>query len=77
MGAAVVDGALAEIKRLKVGRHSRLIAGFDHMDEPMTDVVADPAPRRTLAHNMSAWVLDRGCRGVDIDWEYPDTPEHR
>ncbi len=77
VGAAVVDGALAEIKRLKVGSASRLIAGFGHMDEPMTSVVAAPALRRTLARNMAALVLDRGYRGVDIDWEYPDTPEHR
>ena len=73
--AAVVDDALAEIKRLRGKRASRLIAGFGHMDEPMTAVVANPDLRRTLARNMAAWVLDRGYRGVDIDWEYPDTPE--
>ncbi len=73
--ATVVDDALASMKRLKGKSGSRLIAGFGHMDEPMTAVVANPETRRTLARNMAAWVLERGYRGVDIDWEYPDTPE--
>lgn len=73
--AAVVDGALAELKRLKGKSASRLIAGFGHMDEPMTAAVANPETRRQLARNMAEWVIGRGYRGVDIDWEYPDTPE--
>lgn len=73
----VVDEALAEIRRLRAagGKSSGLIAGFGHMDGPMTAAVADPATRRTLARNMAEWVISRGYRGVDIDWEYPDTPE--
>lgn len=73
--STVVEEALAEIKRLKGKSASRLIAGFGHMDEPMTAVTANPETRRTLARNMAAWVISRGYRGVDIDWEYPDTPE--
>ncbi|MBQ8516117.1 MAG: hypothetical protein IJ498_00895 [Akkermansia sp.] len=73
--ATVVEEALAEIKRLKGKSASRLIAGFGHMDEPMTAVTANPETRRTLARNMADWVISRGYRGVDIDWEYPDTPE--
>lgn len=73
--AAVVDDALRELKRQKGKSASKLIAGFAHMDEPMTAAVANPETRRTLARNMAAWVLDRGYRGVDIDWEYPDTPD--
>lgn len=71
----VVDEALSELKRLKGKSASRIIAGFGHMDEPMTAAVARADVRRTLARNMARWVLERGYRGVDIDWEYPDTPE--
>ncbi len=71
----VVDDALKELKRLKGKSASRLIAGFGHMDEAMTAAVATPDTRRQLARNMAEWVLSRGYRGVDIDWEYPDTPD--
>lgn len=73
----VVNEALQEIKRLRKESKgkSRLIAGFGHMDEPMTTVVAHPDTRRTLARNMARWAIDRGYNGIDIDWEYPDTTE--
>lgn len=73
----VVDEALQEIKRLRKESKGkcRLIAGFGHMDGPMTSAVANPDTRRTLARNMARWALDRGYNGIDIDWEYPDTTE--
>lgn len=73
----VVDEALQEIKRLRKASKgkARLIAGFGHMDEPMTAAVANPDTRRTLARNMAQWAISRGYQGIDIDWEYPDTPE--
>lgn len=71
----VADDALAEIKRLHAAAKSRarLIAGFAHMDGPMTQAVANPHTRRTLAHNMAQWAITRGYQGIDIDWEYPDS----
>jgi hypothetical protein len=73
----VADGALKEIKRLhkEAKSKAKLIAGFAHMDEPMTTAVANPDTRRTLARNMAAWAIERGYDGIDIDWEYPDTWE--
>ncbi len=73
----IADDALAEIKRLRQEAHARsgLIAGFGHMDGPMTHAVANPATRRTLAHNMAQWAITRGYSGIDIDWEYPDSGE--
>lgn len=71
----IADGALEEIKRLhKEGKaKSLLLAGFAHMDDPMTAAVADPDTRRRLARNMATWAIERGYDGIDIDWEYPDT----
>ena len=71
----VADEALAEIKRLhtEAKARSQLIAGFGHMDGPMTKAVADPNIRRTLAHNMAQWAITRGYQGIDIDWEYPES----
>ena len=71
----VADGALAEIKRLHTAAaaRSKLIAGFGHMDGPMTTAVANPHTRRTLARNMAQWAISRGYEGIDIDWEYPDS----
>ena len=73
----VADDALAEIKRLHTvaKSKSKLIAGFGHMDGPMTTAVANPDTRRTLARNMATWAIERGYDGIDIDWEYPDTEE--
>ena len=73
----IADGALEEIKRLhgEAKAKSLLLAGFAHMDEPMTAAVANPETRRKLARNMATWAIDRGYDGIDIDWEYPDTPE--
>jgi GH18 family chitinase len=73
----VADGALKEIKRLhkEAKSKAKLIAGFAHMDEPMTTAVANPDTRRSLARNMAAWAIERGYDGIDIDWEYPDTWE--
>jgi len=71
----VADEALEEIKRLhaNAGSRAKLIAGFAHMDGPMTAVVAHPHTRRTLARNMAQWAITRGYQGIDIDWEYPDS----
>lgn len=71
----IADGALAEIKRLHTEANSRarLIAGFGHMDGPMTTAAANPDTRRTLARNMAQWAISRGYDGIDIDWEYPDS----
>ena len=71
----VSDEALAEIKRLhnEAKAKSLLLAGFAHMDEPMTQAVATPETRRKLARNMATWAIERGYNGIDIDWEYPDT----
>ena len=71
----VADDALKEIKRLHKAADSKslLLAGFAHMDEPMTQAVADPNTRRKLARNMASWAIKRGYDGIDIDWEYPDT----
>ena len=71
----VSDDALAEIKRLHEAAEARslLLAGFAHMDDPMTAAVADPHTRRKLARNMATWAIERGYNGIDIDWEYPDT----
>ncbi|MBQ5665022.1 MAG: hypothetical protein IIV41_04045 [Akkermansia sp.] len=71
----VSDEALAEIKRLhnEAKAKSLLLAGFAHMDEPMTQAVANPETRRKLARNMATWAIERGYNGIDIDWEYPDT----
>ena len=71
----VTDEALAEIKRLhhEGNAKSLLLAGFAHMDEPMTAAVANPDTRRKLARNMATWAIERGYDGIDIDWEYPDT----
>lgn len=73
----VADEALAEIKRLhtEANARSHLIAGFGHMDEPMTTAVANPETRRRLARNMAQWAISRGYQGIDIDWEYPDSWE--
>lgn len=73
----IADEALAEIKRLHKEANSRsnLIAGFGHMDGPMTTVVANPTTRRHLARNMAQWAISRGYQGIDIDWEYPDSWE--
>ncbi len=71
----VADEALAEIKRLHKEANSRanLIAGFGHMDGPMTQAVANADTRRRLAKNMAQWAISRGYQGIDIDWEYPDS----
>ncbi len=71
----VADGALKEIKRLhkEADSKAKLIAGFGHMDGPMTTAVADPHTRRVMARNMAQWAISRGYEGIDIDWEYPDT----
>ena len=71
----VADSALVELKRLHTEAESNanLIAGFGHMDGPMTTAVANPDTRRTLARNMARWAISRGYTGIDIDWEYPDT----
>ena len=71
----VADEALAEIKRLHkdADAASLLLAGFAHMDDPMTTAVANPETRRRLAHNMATWAIERGYDGIDIDWEYPDS----
>ncbi len=73
----VTDEALEEIKRLHTEAKARsgLIAGFAHMDDPMTAAVANPDTRRTLARNMAQWAISRGYDGIDIDWEYPDSWE--
>lgn len=73
----IADGALAEIKRLhgEARAKSLLLAGFAHMDGPMTTAVANPETRRRLARNMATWAIERGYDGIDIDWEYPDTHE--
>lgn len=73
----IADEALAEIKRIHAEANSRanLIAGFGHMDGPMTTAVATPDTRRTLARNMAKWAISRGYQGIDIDWEYPDSWE--
>ncbi len=73
----VADEALAEIKRLHTEAQARsgLIAGFGHMDGPMTTAMANPHTRRTLAYNMAQWAISRGYSGIDIDWEYPDSWE--
>ena len=73
----IADGALEEIKRLhkEAKAKSLLLAGFAHMDEPMTTAVAKPETRRKLARNMATWAIERGYDGIDIDWEYPDTHE--
>ena len=73
----IADGALAEIKRLhkEAKAKSLLLAGFAHMDDPMTTAVANPDTRRKLARNMATWAIERGYNGIDIDWEYPDTHE--
>lgn len=73
----IADGALKEIKRLheEAKAKSLLLAGFAHMDEPMTTAVANPDTRRKLARNMATWAIERGYDGIDIDWEYPDTHE--
>lgn len=69
-----VDNALAEIKRLHraAKSDSRLIAGFGHMDKPLTQAIARPATRRKLARNMAQWAIRRGYQGIDLDWEYPE-----
>ncbi len=71
----VADDALKEIKRLHKAAKSKslLLAGFAHMDGPMTTAVANPETRRRLARNMADWAIRRGYDGIDIDWEYPDT----
>ena len=71
----VADDALAELKRLrKEGKaRSKLLAGFGHMDDPMTKAVQHPDTRRKLARNMAQWAIKRGYGGIDIDWEYPDS----
>ena len=73
----VADEALQEIKRLhrEAQARSRLIAGFGHMDGPMTEAVANPDTRRRLARNMAHWAISRGYDGIDIDWEYPDSED--
>ena len=73
----VADDALQEIKRLHKEANSKvkLIAGFGHMDGPMTEAVANPTTRRKLARNMATWAITRGYDGIDIDWEYPDSWE--
>lgn len=70
----VVNGALDEIKRLHSGSKSRILCGFGHIDGPMTSAVAHPDTRRALARNMANWAISRGYDGIDIDWEYPDSP---
>lgn len=72
-----VNGALKEIRRLRKASNgkAKLIAGFGHMDGPMTAVVANRELRRALARNMAKWAIKRGYNGIDIDWEYPDTHE--
>ncbi|MBQ2814659.1 MAG: hypothetical protein IJE66_06620 [Akkermansia sp.] len=71
----VTDDALAELKRLRrvANSRARLLAGFGHMDGPMTKAVSDPGVRRTLARRMAQWAISRGYGGIDIDWEYPDS----
>lgn len=71
----IADGALTEIKRLHKAAKAKslLLAGFAHMDEPMTQAVANPETRRRMARNMATWAIERGYNGIDIDWEYPDT----
>lgn len=73
----VADEALAEIKRLhkEAKAKSKLIAGFAHMDGPMTTAVSNAHTRRVMAQNMAHWAISRGYDGIDIDWEYPDTWE--
>jgi hypothetical protein len=70
-----VNTALAEIKRLHQEAQSkaRLIAGFGHMDKPLTQAIRKPHTRRTLARNMAQWAITRGYQGIDLDWEYPDS----
>lgn len=72
---SVADEALAEIKRLHKAADARsnIIAGFGHMDGPMTSAVSNPHTRRKLARNMAQWAITRGYQGIDIDWEYPDS----
>ena len=74
---AISDDALEEIKRLHKEANSKslLLAGFGHMDDPMTHAVANPEIRRQLARNMATWAIERGYNGIDIDWEYPDSHE--
>lgn len=74
---AISDDALEEIKRLHKEANSKslLLAGFGHMDDPMTQAVANPEIRRQLARNMATWAIERGYNGIDIDWEYPDSHE--
>ena len=73
----ISDEALEEIKRLHKAAEAKslLLAGFAHMDDPMTEAVANPGTRRRLAENMATWAIERGYQGIDIDWEYPDTHE--
>lgn len=51
--------------------------GGANSHDAFASMVADPEDRATFVQNLTDFVTDQGYDGVNIDWEFPQTPTDR
>lgn len=61
----------------RAGRKVILGVGGANSHSAFVSMAADPTDRAVFVQNLTDFVLDQGYDGVNIDWEFPQTPADR